>query len=173
MYESEKWKWSRSVVPDSQLPHGLQPTRLLHPWDFPGKSTGVGCHCLLQWMLCTIYVKNASVFKKWDTYYSEVIKSYHMNLWGNPNCVSLRNVSKLSVTMGSTILTPSVPYSLPPTHPGAILYTWECVLSKAPKHTHLGPHYHCVPSTSFSKLHSSPHQKFQSQGSYFNYFNLF
>ena len=25
----------------------LQPTRLLHPWDFPGKSTGVGCHCLL------------------------------------------------------------------------------------------------------------------------------
>ena len=28
-------------------PHGLQPTRLLHLWDFPGKSTGVGCHCLL------------------------------------------------------------------------------------------------------------------------------
>ena len=28
-------------------PHGLQPTRLLRPWDFPGKSTGVGCHCLL------------------------------------------------------------------------------------------------------------------------------
>ena len=26
----------------------LQPTRLLHPWDFPGKSTGVGCHCLLR-----------------------------------------------------------------------------------------------------------------------------
>ena len=33
---------------DSSQPHGLQPTRLLHPWDFPGKSTGVGCHCLLQ-----------------------------------------------------------------------------------------------------------------------------
>ena len=31
----------------TQRPHGLQPTRLLHPWDFPGKSTGVGCHCLL------------------------------------------------------------------------------------------------------------------------------
>ena len=28
-------------------PPGLQPTRLLCPWDFPGKSTGVGCHCLL------------------------------------------------------------------------------------------------------------------------------
>ena len=33
---------------DSSRPHGLQPTRLLHPWDFPGKSTGVGCHCLLR-----------------------------------------------------------------------------------------------------------------------------
>ena len=47
MHESEKWKESRSVVSDSEPSHGLQPTRLLHPWDFPGKSTGVGCHCLL------------------------------------------------------------------------------------------------------------------------------
>ena len=29
---------------DSSRPHGLQPTRLLDPRDFPGKSTGVGCH---------------------------------------------------------------------------------------------------------------------------------
>ena len=42
MHESEKWKWSRSVVSNSLQPHGLQPTRLLCPWDFPGKSTGVG-----------------------------------------------------------------------------------------------------------------------------------
>ena len=27
---------------DSLRPHGLYPRRLLHPWDFPGKSTGVG-----------------------------------------------------------------------------------------------------------------------------------
>ena len=27
---------------DPQRPHGLQPTRLLCPWDFPGKSAGVG-----------------------------------------------------------------------------------------------------------------------------------
>ena len=44
VHESEKWKWSRSVVSDPQRPHGLQPTRFLCPWDFPGKSTGVGCH---------------------------------------------------------------------------------------------------------------------------------
>ena len=47
MHESEKWKWSRSVMSDSSRLHGLQPTRLLRLWDFPGKSTGVGCHCLL------------------------------------------------------------------------------------------------------------------------------
>ena len=28
----------------------MQPTRLLHPWDSPGNSTGVGCHCLLPTM---------------------------------------------------------------------------------------------------------------------------
>ena len=42
-----KWKWSRSVVSNSSRPHGLQPSRLLCPWDFLGKSTGVGCHRLL------------------------------------------------------------------------------------------------------------------------------
>ena len=31
MHESEKWKWSCSVV--FVRPHGLQPTRLLHPWQ--------------------------------------------------------------------------------------------------------------------------------------------
>ena len=30
--------------------HGLQPTRLLHPWNSPDKNTGVGCHFLLQCM---------------------------------------------------------------------------------------------------------------------------
>ena len=35
------------MVSDSVRPQRRQPTRLLRPWDFPGKSTGVGCHCLL------------------------------------------------------------------------------------------------------------------------------
>ena len=33
---------------DSLWPHGLQPARLLCPWNSPGKNTGVGCHSLLQ-----------------------------------------------------------------------------------------------------------------------------
>ena len=68
MHESEKRKWSRSVMSDSWRPHGLQPTRLLRPWDFPGKSTGVGCHCLLRvcmlngvkWYLCCLVYSNNS-----------------------------------------------------------------------------------------------------------------
>ena len=39
-----------SVVSDSVRPHRGQPTRLLCPWDSPGKNTGVGCHFLLQCM---------------------------------------------------------------------------------------------------------------------------
>ena len=35
---------------DAVRPHRRQPTRLPHPWDSPGKNTGVGCHFLLQCM---------------------------------------------------------------------------------------------------------------------------
>ena len=35
-------------VSDSVTAHGLQPARLLSTWNFPGKNTGVRCHCLLQ-----------------------------------------------------------------------------------------------------------------------------
>ena len=37
-----------SVVSNSVWPHRRQPTRLLCPWDSPGKNTGVGCHFPLQ-----------------------------------------------------------------------------------------------------------------------------
>ena len=33
---------------DSVRPHRWQPARPRHPWDSPGKNTGVGCHLLLQ-----------------------------------------------------------------------------------------------------------------------------
>ena len=34
-----------SVMSNSATPW---PTRLLCPWEFPGKNSGVGCHSLLQ-----------------------------------------------------------------------------------------------------------------------------
>ena len=40
--------FSGSTVSDSWRPHRLQPTRLLCPWDSPGKNTGVDCHSFLQ-----------------------------------------------------------------------------------------------------------------------------
>ena len=39
-----------SVVSDSVRPHRWQPTKLPHPWDSPGKNTGVGCHFTFQCM---------------------------------------------------------------------------------------------------------------------------
>ena len=34
-------------------PHGLKPSRLLYPWNFPGKNSGVDCHFLLHWIFLT------------------------------------------------------------------------------------------------------------------------
>ena len=39
---------SCSAVSDSLRLHGLQPARLLCPWNFPGKNIGVGCYSLLH-----------------------------------------------------------------------------------------------------------------------------
>ena len=62
MWKLNRWQWrpykvqfssfhfSHSVMPDSLQPHRLQPTRLLCPWDSPGKNTGVGWHFLPQRM---------------------------------------------------------------------------------------------------------------------------
>ena len=76
MHQSEKWKWSRSVVSDSSRPHGLQPTKLLHPWDFPGKSTGVGCHCLLR-----VDTKNSEEMR-WGSHLNTRMQ------WGYENIIS-------------------------------------------------------------------------------------
>ena len=41
------------AVPNSLLPHGLWPARLLCPWNFLGKNIGVGCHFLVQGIFLT------------------------------------------------------------------------------------------------------------------------
>ena len=45
-------QWLRLHTP-SAGGHGLQPTRLLCPWDFPGKNTGVGYYFLPQGIFLT------------------------------------------------------------------------------------------------------------------------
>ena len=44
---------SLSCVRLFATPWTVEPTRLRHPWDFPGKNTGVGCHFLLQGIFTT------------------------------------------------------------------------------------------------------------------------
>ena len=39
---------AHSVVSDTLWPHWLESTRLLYPWKFPGKNTGMDCHFLLH-----------------------------------------------------------------------------------------------------------------------------
>ena len=50
---TKKYSAMCSVMSDSLRPHGLQPTRLLCPWNFPGKNTGVGCHFYFQVIFLT------------------------------------------------------------------------------------------------------------------------
>ena len=50
--EGWKWKWSHSVMSNSAAPWTVA-HQVLHPWNFPGKSTGVGCHFLLQGIFLT------------------------------------------------------------------------------------------------------------------------
>ena len=51
---------------DSSRPHGLQPTRFLHPWDFPGKSTEVGA---IAFSDDEIQVVNNKIAKIYITYF--------------------------------------------------------------------------------------------------------
>ena len=48
---SNAWKWKVKVKSFSCVQFFMTPwtaaTRLLHPWDFPGNSARVGCHCIL------------------------------------------------------------------------------------------------------------------------------
>ena len=92
------WNVSLLVMSDSLWPHGLLPTRLICPWNSPGKNTGVGCHfllqgifltqgwnllllCLLHWQVdyfplshlgspykCTLYYKIDNKFSRKNTY---------------------------------------------------------------------------------------------------------
>ena len=56
-------KFSCSVVSYTLQPHGLQPAKLLCPWNFPGKITKVGCHFLFQGIFVTQESKLCLVYQ--------------------------------------------------------------------------------------------------------------
>ena len=65
-----------SVLSDSLRPYGLQPVRLLCPWNSPGKNTGVGCHALLQGIFPTLGLNPGLLLCRWNL--------YHLSHQGSP-----------------------------------------------------------------------------------------
>ena len=105
---------SGSVVSDSLQPRGLQPTRLLHPWNSPGKNTAVGCHFLLQHIYVYIYV---------NVYFKKIFISimvYHRILnivlcyTLGPCCLSTLQLISVNLKLPTPCLPqPSPPWQLP------------------------------------------------------------
>ena len=53
MYSNILCVFSYSVTSSSLRHFELEHARLLHPWDFSGRNTGMGCHFLLQGIFLT------------------------------------------------------------------------------------------------------------------------
>ena len=84
-----------SVMSSSLQPHGLL-TRLLCPWNFPGKNTGEGCHFLLQGICLTLGLNWSLLHWQvdslpratWHTYQHNIIHSKVLTI-ASLNCFSL------------------------------------------------------------------------------------
>ena len=86
-FSSDKvWsEWSEVTQPCLTLrPHRLQLTRLPCLWDFPGKSTGVGCHCLLQICVCVcvcVFSKTTEAFSPALLFSSQALTRIDFNMF--------------------------------------------------------------------------------------------
>ena len=101
---------------DPQRPHGLPPTRLLCPWDFPGKSTGVGCHCLLrniiplQILLLATGVKEVGLFF-WRSFKKMFTLSRSMISWVISHAWSYcTETSQVATLLNRSLEQPFCPY---------------------------------------------------------------
>ena len=70
-----------SVLSDSLQPCGLQPARLLCPWNSPGKITGKGCHFFLHRVFPTQELNPCLSHCR--------LILYHWAFWGNPTLVGV------------------------------------------------------------------------------------
>ena len=66
---------SAQSCPTLATPWTVQPTRLLHPWDFPGKNKGVGCHFFLQGTFLTQGSNSHLLHHRWILYDSATRKA--------------------------------------------------------------------------------------------------
>ena len=142
-------RWSCSVVSDSLRPHGLWPTRFLRPWDFPGTSTGVGCHCLLHEprkqshlnslpiLLWFLIHKEAFLSRgvSYQTLYHCLLTLFLFQLHHGEN--SMPNASSLSLTgILNTLTLETAP---------SVLVFWRCFLAAVLlSYLHLYGHTHAL-----------------------------
>ena len=87
-------------------PMDCSPTRLLRPWDFPGKNTGVGCHFLLQEIFLTQGLNPGLLHCRQTLYHlshREVVQTLsRVQLFVTP-CTAAHQVS-LSFTISHSLL---------------------------------------------------------------------
>ena len=78
---SNAWKWKMKVKSLSCVRLLATPWTTAHqalrPWDFPGKSTGVGCHCLLQQLPTPSQPSLAFAYNSWTC-----LRHYHRMMGG-------------------------------------------------------------------------------------------
>ena len=70
-------------------PHGLQSARLLCPWDFPGKHTGVDCHAHLQGIFPDPGTKPQSPALA-DEFFTTEPPGKHLNIFPLPNFLRVK-----------------------------------------------------------------------------------
>ena len=89
---------SHSVVSNSLRPHGLSSTRLLCPWDSPGKNTGVGSHFLLQAIVPTQGLYSGLLHRRQSLYrlsHQGICKfKNNMNCFAKYSSTAMKNCQK-------------------------------------------------------------------------------
>ena len=117
LYVLRRW-----VTADSVQHFGLQPARLLCPWDSPDRNTGVGCHVLLQRVFPT---------QEWNpcllcpTYYGWIL--YSLSHWGSPNTY---------LTLSKCVIAPCLSFLICKTGPYSTHV--KCKISAEPHSQSLG-----------------------------------
>ena len=109
-----------TVMSDSVQPHRRQPTRLPCPWDSPGKSTGVGCHFLLQGMKVKSESELAQSYPTLSDRIdcsqsgSSIHRIFQASIleWGAIASSMKRNYQTLTVLEGKEITKPSLAFLL-------------------------------------------------------------
>ena len=115
MNESGKWKWSRSVMSDSSRPRGLQPTRLLRPWDkwlqikseenLKSNDLGICCELICAVPLSPFICYSLSL--QYD-YMVEVMTSWLNDIMGEGKGVNRALIHQYFLIRNTRELTPSL-----------------------------------------------------------------